>query len=694
MQRKNKAIVNREISWLSFNERVLQEAADETVPIIERFRFLGIFSNNRDEFFKVRVASIKRTIEFEKRAQNILGQDPIKLLNQIQKIVVNQQNKFNKIYSNLIKSLAKHNIFLINENNICKEHEEFLKKYFSEKVLPELSPIMLNNIEDFPYLKDKSIYLAVKLSSSKSDKREYALVEVPSAKLSRFIILPQIGDKKYIILLDDLIRHSLPEVFSIFDYDKFEAYTIKITRDAELDIDNDISSGLLEKIAKGVTDRKKAQAVRFVYDGDIPTDLLDYLIDKMGLDSYDNIIQGEKYHNFKDFIKFPNLGDASLEYNPTPPLQHPLIQNEVNILSILDKKDILLHVPFQDFSNYIRLLRQASIDPSVVSVKITVYRVAWDSKVINALINAARNGKSVTAIFELQARFDEESNIYWSKKLEEAGGKVIFGVSGLKVHSKLTFITRKINGKDNDYAVVGTGNFHEGNAKVYGDTFLMTSNKKITSEVRKMFTFFQNTYRSFKYKNLLVSPLYQRRKLNSYINQEIENHKQGKPAYIILKLNNLVDTDMINKLYQANNEGVPITLLVRGICALIPGIKGLSENIKVTSIVDRFLEHTRFFIFCNDGDELIFLSSADWMTRNLDYRIEASAPVLDPEIKQEIKDIIDIQLKDNTKARIINEQQNNVYKSRGNAKPFNSQMETYNYYKRKLEKAIQNKSVN
>ncbi len=684
---RQKTIINREISWLSFNERVLQEAADKTVPLTERFRFLGIFSNNRDEFFKVRVASIKRTIEFEKKkARSILGEEPINLMNQIQKIILKQQAEFNRIYVSLIKELKNYNVYVIDEKTICNEHIEFLENYFEENVLSELSPIMLNNVDKFPYLKDKSIYLSVKLIKNDPPKTEYALIEVPSEKISRFIILPQLGNKKYMIMLDDVIRYFLPKVFSILNYDKYQANIIKITRDAELDIDNDISISLLEKITKGISDRKSGQAVRFLYDRDIPTDLLDYLIDKMRLGSYDHLIKGMRYHNFKDFMKFPNFGESDLEYPPTPPLQHPLLKDTNDILSVLDKKDVLLHVPYQDFGHYIKLIRQAAIDPTVVSIKITIYRVAADSKVMNALINAARNGKSVTACFELQARFDEELNIYWSKKLEEAGGRVFFGVPGLKVHSKLTFITKKSQGKDVDYAVVGTGNFHEGNAKVYCDAFLLTSNKKITSEVRKVFNFFINTYRSFKYKSLLVSPLYQRRKLNILIDQEIKNHNEGKPAYIILKLNNLVDKEMINKLYQANNEGIKITLIIRGICSLIPGVKGMSENIEVISIVDKFLEHTRFFIFCNSGDELIYLSSADWMTRNLDFRVEASVPVLDPDIKKEIKEIINLQLLDNTKSRKIDILQQNKYKTKGkNVASLNSQFETYKYYQQKLK---------
>ena len=680
-------IINREISWLSFNHRVLQEAADKTVPIIERFRFLGIFSNNRDEFFKVRVATIKRTLEFEKGAKEILGADPVKLLNRIQRITKEQQTEFNKIFSELIKELNEHNIYLINENQVNKkEHKDFIEKFFEEKVLFELSPIMLNNVESFPSLKDKSIYLAIMLSKKGSKRKEVALIEVPVGVLPRFIELPPVNEKKYLIILDDIIRYNLPKIFVNFNYDTFEAYTIKITRDAELDIDNDISKSLLEKIQKGVSARKKGQPVRFVYDKDLPKSFLKYLLDKMDLDENDNINEGERYHNFKDFMAFPNLGDKSLEYNPTPPLKNPLIKDSYDIFSILDNKDILLHVPYQNFYNLIRLLRQASIDPDVKSIEITLYRVAKNSKVVNALINALRNGKSVTVIFELQARFDEETNIYWSKRLEEEGARVIFGAPGLKVHAKLILITKRFeDGRESSYTAIGTGNFHEGNARVYADYFLMTSNNIITAEVRKIFSFFDNYYRIIHYRHLLVSPFYMRRRLLSLIEQEIRNYEDGKNAYILIKANNLVDEEIIDKLYQASCAGVKITLIVRGICSLIPGIKGLSDNIEIISIVDKFLEHSRVFIFCNNNEELMYISSADIMKRNLDYRLEVAVPILDPDIKNEIKKIIEMQLLDNTKARIINKTQSNQYKQRINNEPeYNSQLATYNYYKKML----------
>ncbi len=685
---KTRKFINREISWLSFNERVMQEAADSSVPLVERFRFLGIFSNNRDEFFKVRVATIKRMLEFEQRASKIIGEDPVKLLNDIQRIVLKQQEKFESIQQEIVQELKKYNIHVINEKQLLPWHEEYIQDFFETKVLPELSPIILSNTEDFPELQDKSIFLAVKLTKKRRPTVfDYALVEVPTKAIGRFVILPSEGEKKYLILLDDVIRFCLDKVFSIFDFDQYEAHAIKFTRDAELDIDNDIAKSHLEKISKGVSKRKKGQPVRFIYDRDIPTDFLDYLIIKMDLDKYDHLIQGKRYHNSKDFMDFPNLGGESLEFAPMPSLQHPDIRCNDDILSIVEEKDVLLHPPYQGFNNFLKLLRQAAIDREVESIMITIYRVARNSRVMNALINAAQNGKKVTAVFELQARFDEESNIYWSKKLEEAGGNVVFGFPGLKVHAKLVHIRRRTKKGIKDCALIGTGNFHEQNARVFSDLLLFTSYRPIVAEVKKVFRLFDNHLRIWKYNHLMVSPTYMRREIFSLIDNEINNQKEGKPAYIILKLNNLVDKAVINKLYQANNAGVKIDLIVRGICSLIPGEKGMSENIKVISILDKFLEHARVFIFCNGGDELIYLSSADIMARNLDYRIEVATPVYDPDIREEIRTIINIQLKDNIKARVVNSKHNNRYKKRGRKhKPVRSQMELYKYYQDKLKK--------
>ncbi len=679
-----KKIINRELSWLSFNERVLQEAIDPNVPLVERFRFLGIFSNNLDEFFKVRVATIKRMIDVEESTGIKNKEKPKKLLNAIQQKVILLQQKFEQTYQDLIAELAEQDIHMIREDHLNEEQSAYVRKFFQDEVLSVVTPVMLHNIKKFPHLIDKSIYLAIKLTSSDNGiEPEYAMIEIPSDEIGRFVVLPPSGSKQYIMLLDNVIRFCLDDIFGIFQYDQFEAYTIKLTRDAELDIDNDLSKSFLEIIDSSVSDRIKGQTVRFVYDSSMPEDLMEYLKEKLQLNEEDNLIPGGRYHNFKDYMNFTNLGGKHMVYNPTPPVPHPLIQPHRSILEVITKKDILLHFPFQKFDHYINLLREAAIDPDVKSVGITLYRVAKNSRVINALISAAMNGKKVTVIIELQARFDEKSNIFWARRLEEAGARVLFGLPGLKVHSKLSLITRKEGKKLERYATVGTGNFHEGTATLYADLTLMTHDPRITDEVQKVFNFFDATYKTFKYKHLLVSPLYMRNRLYNMIDIEIRNARAGKNAYILLKINSLVDRDMIKKLYQANAAGVRIKAIVRGICSLTPGVPGLSENIEVISIVDKFLEHARIFVFCNDHDEKYYISSADWMTRNLDHRIEVACPIFDPEIQKEIRDILEIQMRDNVKARIINESQDNHYREPSDTRKVQSQMELYQYYQKK-----------
>ena len=645
---KKEKIINREISWLSFNERVLQEAQDAAVPLIERIRFLGIFSNNLDEFFKVRVATIKRMIDVQEGSKRVEGEKPKIIMNNIQKKVINLQNKFEYTYHQILGELEKNNIFIINEMELNLEQSIYVKQYFQDYVFPVLSPIMLSNVEAFPYLKDKSIYLAVKLIRNEDPgKPGYAIIEVPTDDLPRFIELPSVHQRKFIILLEDVIRYSLDDVFAIFRFDSFESWIIKLTRDAELDMDNDLSKSFLELISKGVSGRKTGQPVRFVFDNSIAKDLLDYILTKLGIDEDDNIIPGGRYHNFKDFMQFPNVAGPEFEYKRELPLGHKLIKYHKSILDVIKKKDIMLHVPYHDFQILIKLLQEAAIDPQVTEISLTIYRVARNSKVINALINAARNGKRVNIIIELQARFDEEANISWSRKLEEADVNVYFGISGLKVHAKLLCISRRENKKIVNYTCIGTGNFHEGNARVYSDLFLLTAHKRMANEVKKMFEFFESTYKNYSFRHLIPSPLQTRKKMYRLIDNEISNAKSGKEAYIILKINSLVDKEIIYKLYQANNAGVKLKLIVRGICSLNPGVPGMSENIEAISIVDKFLEHSRIIIFCNGGNELFFISSADWMTRNLDRRIEITCPIYDEDIKDEIREMINLQLKDN-----------------------------------------------
>ncbi len=679
-----KKIINREISWLSFNERVLQEAIDTNVPLLERLRFLGIFSNNLDEFFKVRVATIKRMIDVEESTGLKNKEKPKKILNSIQHKVILLQKKFEQTYQDLIADLAKQDIHIIREDNLNEEQSAYVRKYFQDEVLSVITPVMLHNVKQFPHLKDKSIYLAIKLTSTlEVVDPEYAIIEIPSVEIGRFVVLPSSGNKHYIILLDNVIRHCLDDIFGIFQYNQFEAYTIKLTRDAELDIDNDLTKSFLEIIDSSVSDRQSGQPVRFVYDSSIPLDLLDYLKEKLQIDEEDNLIPGGRYHNFRDYMNFPNLGGPDMEYPPAPSLSHPLIEPHKSILEIVKQKDILLHFPYHKFDHYINLLREAAIDPDVKSVSMTLYRVSSSSRVINALVSAALNGKKVTVVIELQARFDEKSNIHWARVLEEAGARVLFGLPGLKVHSKLSLITRKEGKSMAKYATVGTGNFHEGTAALYGDLTLLTHDSRITAEVEKVFHFFEATYKTFKYKHLLVSPLYMRNRFYNLIDIEIKNARAGNKAYILMKINSLVDKDIIKKLYQANAAGVKIKAIIRGMCSLTPGVPGLSENIEVISIVDKYLEHARMFVFCNNNDEKYYISSADWMTRNLDHRIEVACPIYDPDIQQEIRDIMEIQFRDNVKARIINEVQDNTYRIPSGERKVQSQTELYKYYQRK-----------
>ena len=684
MLKKNVVLINRELSWLAFNDRVLQEAEDKTVPLIERLKFLGIYSNNRDEFFRVRVATLKRVVKHQKKAEELMGENPVRLLEKIKQAVIAQQDKFEHIYQVIIRELTKQNISIINEKQLSPAQGTFVKEYFREKVKGSLFPIMLDSPSPFPYLKDRLGYLIIKLGRKDSSKKnKYAIIEVPTDTISRFVVLPKEKDKNYILLLDDVIRYCLDDIFQNFDHDYIESYNIKLTRDAEIDIDTDLSKSFVEKISKGLKARKTGQPVRLVYDSEIAPDMLDFIMKKIKLGKDDNPIPGGRYHNFKDFISFPNIGHPDLSYKKNIPLKHPDLKDQSSIIKVIKKKDVLLTYPYQSFDHIIDLLREASIDPKVQSIRITLYRVAKNSNIVKALINALKNGKQVTAVIELQARFDEEANIYWSGKLQEEGAKVIYGVPGLKVHSKLFLITRKESGKINHYAHIGTGNFNGDTSKVYTDQTLLTSNKIITEEIEKVFDFYLDNFKGGIYKHLLVSPFFMRKRLVQLINKEIQNAKANKPASIILKLNNLVDDEMIRKLYEASAEGVKIKLIVRGICSLVAGVSGLSENIEAISIVDKYLEHSRVFIFHNNGDEKYFISSADWMTRNLDHRSEVAVPIYDKEIQQQLKKIINILWSDNTKVRILGSTQNNSYRKSNSKVKIRAQEEIYTLLKPK-----------
>jgi polyphosphate kinase len=683
---KKKQIINREISWLSFNERVLQEAADERVPLIDRMRFLGIFSNNLDEFFRVRVATWRRLLDIPD-PENTLKESPSELLSKINKIDYIYQKRFLEIYEHILKELEKENIFLLNENQLTDDQGVFVREYFRENVRSNLFPIMMKNIKRSTSLKDKSIYLAVRLrKKDRSLKDDHALIKVPTSVLSRFLILPKKEDRNFIILLDDVIRYNLADIFSVFDYDEFDAYTIKITRDAELEIDNDVSKSLMERMSESIKQRKKGRPVRFVYDADIPEPMKKMVMDKLKISGKDNIMKGGRYHNFKDFMAFPNVGGPHLEYPPVSPLPHRHLSGNKSILATIAERDIMLHFPYQSFQYIIDLLREASIDPKVKSIKMTLYRVARTSKVVNALINAARNGKEVTVYLELQARFDEQANIYWSEKLQEEGVSIIHGTAGLKVHSKLILIKRKEEGESKLYANIGTGNFNEVTSTIYGDVHLLTANPVITEEVEQVFTLFERSYLTpVAFRHLIVSPFKTRRFIMQMLNQEIINARAGKKAEVIMKLNSLVDAAIVKKIYAASEAGVKFRLIIRGICVLVPGIKGLSENIDAISIVDRYLEHARIFVFHNNGDPLYFISSADLMARNLDHRIEVGVPVYDEGLKTELQTILDIQWKDNVKARQLGKNNLNRYRTNDEL-PFRSQFETYNYFKNQFYK--------
>lgn len=676
--------INREISWLSFNERVLQEAEDPNTPLFERIRFIGIFSNNLDEFFRVRVATIRRMVDLGKDEENMLGKfTPRELHDKIQKIVNGHQQKVQSIFKDIFDELKENNIYLLNENELNHQHGIFVKKYFYDRVLPNLVPIMLRKKTKFPYLRDRSVYLAVKLSKkSNPEEIAYSLIRIPGRSVPRFLVLPKIGKKKFVMFLDDIIRYCLNDLFFNFDFDKHEAYTLKVTRDAELDIDDDISKSFMEKMSHSLKKRKTGKPVRLIYDRNMPDDLKEFILKKMKLDSEENTVSGGRYHNHRDFMNFPEIGRNKHYYPKLPPFRHKDLRPFTSILSVLRRKDVMLHFPYQTFNHFIDLLREAAIDPQVKEIGITIYRVADSSKVVNTLLNAVRNGKAVTVVIELQARFDEEANILWSNKLQEEGANVINGIPGMKVHSKLAWIKRKENGTFRNYAYVGTGNFHEGTARVYSDEGLMTSDPRIANEVENVFEFFKHNYQHFKYKHLVVSPFSMRKVFTKNIDREIELAQKGKAAWMIIKMNSLIDPKMIQKIYDASNAGVKIQLIIRGIFGLQTGNKQLSENIQAISIVDKYLEHSRIFLFGNDGDEKMYISSADWMPRNLNRRVEIACPIYDPEIRAELKEMLTFQLKDNTKARILDSELINKYNS-GEEKTFRAQEDYYKFIKNK-----------
>lgn len=688
--------IDREKSWLAFNARVLQEAADENVPLLDRLRFLGIFSNNLDEFFRVRYAAIRRMTIEKIDTKPMLGDiSAEQLLKDITEIVIEHQSESLRILNDIEKKLEKQGIYIINEKQINKDQETFIKEFFIQKVSPELVTIMLNDLVEFPLIKDTSGYLAVKLvmntnktgliSQLVNDKEiRYAIVEIPKT-INRFVVLPSNSDKQYIILLDDVIRYSLDHIFNIFDYESIDAHMIKITRDAQLEFDSDLSKSLIEKISYSVKERRVGEPVRFVYDQAIDKDTLEFFLNRMKIDSSDSIIPGGRYHNRRDYMDFPNLGRYDLLYKQNVPLPIQGLSLDGSMLQSIKEKDYLLHAPYQSFSYVIRFLREAALDPKVQSIKITLYRLSKNSQIVSSLINAAKNGKKVTVQIELQARFDEASNISYAEQMQEEGINLIFGVKGLKVHSKICLVERLEDDEIKRYGFVSTGNFSEASAKIYTDVTLFTSDSKILKDMSKVFEFFEVNYRVHRYKHLIVSPHYTRSRFVKLIDREIKNASEGKPAYINLKMNSLSDYKMIDKLYEASTAGVKIKLIIRGICCLVPGLKNYSENIEAISIVDNYLEHSRVFIFGNNDNPEVFISSADFMTRNIDARVEVTCPIYDEEIKQDLIDTFGIGWKANVKARLHSDKFENLYRKRGEEKMFRAQQEMYKHYQNNLE---------
>jgi len=676
-------INNRDLSWLTFNERVLQEAQDESVPLLQRLRFLGIFSNNQDEFIKVRMANIVRLSQLrDKKAPRFSGGYTAKeLLPLVNHKVHESQKKFVHTYQEILSEMESRHIYVLNEKQLNKKQKQFCHEYFTAVVSPLLVPLILRKTTQMPFLRDNNIYHAIKMSSGKRDAHStrYAIIQIPvSSSCPRFVVLPPATkDRSDIIFLDDIVRLCLDEIFFMFNYKTISAYTFKLMRDAQLTLDDDISKSIVEKMEVGLQNRLHGQPVRLIYDREMPDDLLDIIATKLKLKKGEGLEPGGRYHLMRDLMKFPNVR-PDLESKNFEPLQHPDFKAFSSILKVIGKKDILLNYPYHTFNHFIDFLREAAIDPKVESIYITLYRTAEKSKVINTLINAARNGKKVVVLLELLARFDEEQNVEYSEILQKEGVKVIHGVNGLKVHSKLVLVQRK----DKGYVYIGTGNFNESTAQIYGDFGLFTSDRQIASDALTVFDFLLNNHKHFSCKQLMVSPYYMRREFEELVKTEIKNARDGNKAYIYAKFNSLTDEEMINLLYKASQAGVEIRLIVRGACCLQPQVAGLSDNIKAISIVDRFLEHGRLAIFCNGGDEQVFIMSADWMNRNLDRRVEVGTPILDKKIKQTLRDVFDIQWSDNEKARDLAVFGSNQYVEQGDNPPCRSQMALYDYYKK------------
>lgn len=678
----------RDVTWLGFNARVLQEAMDKSVPIHLRIRFLGIFSNNLDEFFRVRVAGLKRAMDFK---QKVLAESfydaPSKILQKINKLVIQQQEDFDKTWKDVQREMAKEKVFIKDHKHLTAAQKEFVVKYFDEEVESNVIPVLLHDNKPMPYLREKSLFIGIAMRRKEWQyESQYAIIELPVTANGRFVLLPtEAPEQKDVMLLEDVIIHNLPHIFSYFGYDEFTAHCFKVTKDAEFDLDNDIKTTLADKIEKGIKSRRKGKPTRFVFDKEMDKALLEFLIKKLNLTKKDSIIPGQKIHNFRHFMDFPDVFKAYHKPVERTSFMHPEFANKQRVTDVIIKKDVLLTFPYHSYDSVIDLLREAAMDPDVKSIQITAYRLASSSKIVNALINAVRNGKEVTVMLELRARFDEESNLMWKDKLEMEGVKVLLGIHNRKVHAKLCVIKKRVNNKTIQYGFVSTGNFNEKTAKIYGDHLVMTSNRAIMADINKIFAAlnkpkFDPTITLRSCKSLMVCPEFMREKIIAHIDKEIDEAKAGRKAEMIIKVNSLSDRTLIKKLYEAAQAGVTVKMIVRGIyCAI--NQKEFKKKIYAISIVDEYLEHARVMYFYNKGAENMYISSADWMTRNLDYRIEAATPILQKNLKKELKTLLDLQLSDNVKSRILDKNMRNEYVESDSTIPKRSQIETYNYLK-------------
>lgn len=674
--------IDRDLSWMYFNRRILQEATRENVPLLERLGFLGIYSNNLDEFFRVRMATLSRIAECEDKSLRKESEHARKLIKRINRLNAVYAKEYEEALAGVRSRLRDEHIFLLNENELDEEQQRYVRRFFRQRLSGFVSPVWITAARQLTDEMDDSIYLAVKMNTEGRKAGDYALIELPVQVSGRFVRLPDRDGNKYLMYLDDVIRYCLPFIFGGLGYTHFEAYAFKFTKDAEMEIGNDLRTGVLQKISKGVKSRRKGDALRVIYDQDMPAALHKRVMNLLNLDKLDTVQAGGRYHNHKDLMAFPDCGRDDLKY----PVWKPIVRPETNssrdsVLRMVQEGDRFIHVPYHSFDYYIRLLQEAAIHKEVKSIKTTLYRLAKDSKVVKALICAARNGKKVTVVIELLARFDEASNINWSKKMQDAGVNVIFGVENLKVHSKITHIGMR-NGSD--IACVSTGNFHEGNARVYTDYMLMTAAKNIVKDVNAVFTFIEKPYMPVTFKELLVSPNEMKKKFVRLINNEIKNRQQGKPAYIKVKINHITEPEMVRKLYEASENGVRVDLLVRGNCSLVTGIPGKSDNIRICGIIDRYLEHSRIFIFANGGEKKCFIGSADWMPRNLDNRIEVVTPVYDAKIKEDLEKVIDYGLRDTMQGRIVDGTGENRPWTTEDGEAFRSQEQLYLHYREQL----------